>query len=484
MVRRTVKAEPKQEQFIERELTEIGSAMYKQYGVSVLEDRAIPDYRDGLNPVNRRALWAAFRLGLWHNIKPVKSARLVGDIIGKYHPHGDTACYGAVVGMTNGNSAFPLFKGEGNWGSLTSPRAAASRYTELRLSEFAQRVLLNKFYMPVVDLCPNYDSTDKEPVVLPALLPIAILNGRFGIAPGATANIPACRLDTVLSILHHAFSGTKLTPQLIFKELRFTSTYGGIERPVKTELEQRKTLFLGTKGATTLIPKVATTNSGCYILQFPSDRPIAKTLEKLLSMDIVLSATDASDTADRYGKIEVVLRKEHREPAAKTLALRRITRELSIKESYVLNFTERYTDETGQGQAKVVPKNLVTFFNDWVKWRVALETKACSYWASKAQDEINHLNLLILAVDNRALILKSLEKTCSQEELEQWLAKQLKITVKQAASIYQLRVVQLRKLERVALVQKVKEVSTKKASLVKRAKSPMPHLLSQLEDFK
>lgn len=471
------------EKYIERELSEIACDMYSKYGVAVLEDRAIPDFRDGLNPVNRRALWSAYRLAMWHNTKPVKSARLVGDIIGKYHPHGDSSAYQAVVGMTNGNSAFPLFKGEGNWGSLTSPRAAAARYTEIRLSEFAQKVVLNKFYMPVLDLCPNYDSTDKEPLVLPALLPIALLNGRFGIAPGATTNIPVCTYSSLLQVLEYAYSGNKLTPRYVFDTLRFTSTYGGVERPVKSELNQRKTLFVSKKGRTTLVPRVAVTASGCYVTQFASDQPMARSIAKLLTVDGVMDATDASDTADKYGKIEVTFKREFRKAPANTSVLRAVSLALSNKENYVLNFTERYLDNTGQGSARVLPKSLLQFFEDWVQWRVDLEIKACKYWAAKAQEELDHLNLMVLAVDNRAVILKSLEKACSQEELEAWLAKQLGITVKQAAVIYQLRVVQLRKLEKQTLLTKIKEVTLRKTTLVKRGRSPLPFLKEQLKEL-
>lgn len=486
MNRRTTKkpvVDSTPEEYVERELTEIASQMYKRYGVSVLEDRAIPDFRDGLNPVNRRSLWSAYRLGLWHNVKPVKSARLVGDIIGKYHPHGDTACYSAVVGMTNTNSAFPLFKGEGNWGSLTAPKAAASRYTELRLSEFAQKVVLNKFYMPIIELCPNYDSTDKEPVLLPALLPIALLNGRFGIAPGATTNIPACTFLSLKKVLEHIYSGNELTAKYLFDTLRFTTTYGGIERPLRTELPLRKTLFTSKKGATTIIPKVVLTNNGCYVTQFASDQPISRSIQKLLALTGVMDAADASDTADRYGKIEVTFKRELRAAPANQTMAQAITKLLSSKESYVLNFTERFVDETGQGAATVSPKSLLQFFTDWVQWRKELEVKACRYWVGKAQEEIDHLQLMVLAVDNRAVILKSLEKTCSQAELEEWLAKQLGITVKQAAIIYQLRVVQLRKLEKAALATKIKEVQSHKASLIRRGKNPFPFLKEQLAEF-
>ena len=179
----------------EIDLLDFAREHYSRYGRSVLEDRAFPDFRDGMNPVNRRTLWSAYSLGIRSNSKFVKSARIVGDVLGRYHPHSDQAAYGAMVKMTNVNgvvSNIPigLFEGEGNWGSLSNSAAAAMRYTEARLSKFSDEVLFNKFYMPVVRMIPNFDSSTVEPLILPALLPLVLLNGRSGIAPVATTNIP------------------------------------------------------------------------------------------------------------------------------------------------------------------------------------------------------------------------------------------------------------------------------------------------------
>src|ERR1700730_8657340 len=202
-------------------ILEFSKKNYYDYGISVLEDRAIPDFRDGQNPVNRRALWATHKIGLHSSAKIAKAALVVGETLGKYHPHGDVSLYKAIVGMTNTNIATGLIEGSGNWGSLSEPSAASMRYTEMRLSKFSDNVLFNKFYMPVVELCPNYDGSLQEPIILPALLPIAILNGRFGIAPGATANIPIMEYSSIIESLSKIYSGEKITAKLLYKTLKF-----------------------------------------------------------------------------------------------------------------------------------------------------------------------------------------------------------------------------------------------------------------------
>ena len=470
------------ETFEKVELTDFATKLYYEYGISVIEDRAIPDFRDGLNPVHRRLLWTAHTMGLNSKTKPVKSAKVVGMCLGNYHPHGDTSAYQALVGLTNTNSCQPLFSGEGNWGSLTEPSAAAMRYTETKLSSFSDKVFFDKFYLPVIDYCPNYDSSTKEPLVLPALLPVLLLNGKAGIAPGATVEVPAATLPSVLAALDVAFTKrNKLSPKDLYDTLRFTSTYGGKEAKPKTkeEVDDRKRLFVSTKGKTTLLPSVAITNTGYIINQFANDTSIPKVLETLAKIPEVADVEDSSSIKDVYGQVDVKLTRGT-DPRA---VLPKVLKVLTRKVNAVLNFTTRYLDDTGQGAAKLTPMSLTQFFISWVDWRFELEVKACKYWAGKAQEEIDHLNLMVLAVDNRAVILKSLEKTCSQAELEEWLAKQLGITAKQAATIYQLRVVQLRKLEKQALTTKIKEVTQRKVSLIKRGKNPLPFLKEQLKEL-
>src|SRR5512133_1214672 len=170
---------------------------YLDYAISVVKGRALPDGADGLKPVQRRILYAMNAMGLASGARPVKSARVVGDVLGRYHPHGDTAAYDALVRMAQGFTLrYPLIDGQGNFGSRDGDGAAAMRYTEARLTPIS-RLLLDEIGMGTVDFQPNYDGSTEEPRLLPARLPFLLLNGASGIAVGMATEIPSHNLREV-----------------------------------------------------------------------------------------------------------------------------------------------------------------------------------------------------------------------------------------------------------------------------------------------
>src|SRR5690554_52885 len=170
---------------------------YLDYAISVVKGRALPDLADGQKPVQRRILYAMQAVGLGPGARPVKSARVVGDVLGKYHPHGDQAAYDALVRMAQDFTLrYPLIDGQGNFGSRDGDNAAAMRYTEARLTPFS-RVLLDELDEGTVDFAANYDGSQKEPVLLPARLPVMLLNGASGIAVGMATEIPSHNLREV-----------------------------------------------------------------------------------------------------------------------------------------------------------------------------------------------------------------------------------------------------------------------------------------------
>src|SRR5258708_4256641 len=182
-------------------LSEYAERAYLEYALSVVKGRALPDVCDGQKPVQRRILYAMDRMGLGFSgasgPKPVKSARVVGDVLGKYHPHGDTAAYDAMVRMAQDFALrYPLIDGQGNFGSRDGDGAAAMRYTEARLAPIA-RLLLDEIDMGTVDFIPNYDGSAEEPKQLPARLPFVLLNGASGIAVGLATEIPSHNLREV-----------------------------------------------------------------------------------------------------------------------------------------------------------------------------------------------------------------------------------------------------------------------------------------------
>ena len=460
---------------------------YYEYGISVLEDRAFPDFRDGMNPVNRRLLWASFEMGIRSNAKFVKSARIVGSTLGLYHPHGDSSVYGALVKMTNTNTAVPLFQGEGNWGSLSDKSFAAMRYTEARLSKFADEVLFNKFYTPVIDFVPNYDGSSKEPLLLPALLPIALINGRFGIAPGAQTNIPICEYKSILRALYEIYQGQEITPEYLYKTLKFRSTYGGVEEAVEDKEDKalRESVFTSPEGKVTLYSELSydEKNHTVTVSKFARDSDMEKLIVSLSDVEGIASVQDASSTKDYYGKLVIQFKKGLKDKQYDLLK-KYVKKELSSRESYVLNFTERYVDQTGQSAAKVVPMSLTETLTRWIEWRTALERKACQYWINEDAKEIRRLELLLQAVDLIDFILSLLknEKLDTHQVYETY-SKKAKCTVDEAKYVFSRPIISLRKLEKSDLLDQKKKVEANKAKLEKRYKNPKPFMAEQLKEW-
>ena len=202
-------------------LKEYAEQAYLDYSMYVILDRALPQIGDGLKPVQRRIIYAMSELGLSAASKPKKSARTVGDVIGKFHPHGDSACYEAMVLMAQGFSyRYPIVIGQGNWGSTDDPKSfAAMRYTESRLAPYAKS-LLQELGQGTVDWVPNFDGSLKEPVVLPARLPNLLLNGTTGIAVGMSTDIPPHNLNEVAAATVHLLDNPKATVSQLMKHIK------------------------------------------------------------------------------------------------------------------------------------------------------------------------------------------------------------------------------------------------------------------------
>ena len=474
----------------EHDFYEYSEFNYLRYGMSVLEDRAIPDFRDGLNPVNRRILWSAYELGVRSTSKYVKAARIVGDTMGRFHPHGDAPIYGAMVKMTNNpgrvnNTAVALIDGAGNWGSLSSKGAAAPRYTEARLSKFSDEVLFNKFYMPVIETVPNFDSSSREPLILPSLLPVLFLTGKFGIAPGATTNIPKFNSKTLLEVLSLAYKGAELNGKLLHKHLRAVTTFGGIESKAGLKSEERKLLFTKKKGATEL-RSVYTFDEDKRILEvtgFAVDKlePIVEKLVLAKKKLGIAHVRDSSTAMSKYGILEISFKRQEAGPL-KT-HVRRVLKMLTVKANFVLNFTERSINEIGQDQARVRSMSLAKTLTEWVEWRKQLEVKACAYWINEDTKAIRRLELLMIAVDNRKIIIQSLDRDGTQDDLNKWLAKKIGITPAEAGFIYDLKVRQLRALEKKSLIAQKREVVEHREGLKQRAAKPFKFMHSQLKDL-
>src|SRR5436853_6806222 len=203
-----------------RGLEEEMRSAYLDYAMSVIVGRALPDVRDGLKPVHRRVLYVMNELGLQPNRKHVKCAQIVGEVMGKYHPHGDSAIYDALVRMAQDFSLrYPLVDGHGNFGSLDGDSAAAYRYTECRLTPVASE-LLTELSKQTVGFRPNYDGTRFEPIVIPARVPQLLMNGTTGIAVGMATNVPPHNLGELAEALVELSRDAKLETKDLLKHIK------------------------------------------------------------------------------------------------------------------------------------------------------------------------------------------------------------------------------------------------------------------------
>ena len=201
-----------EEQIIRTEYSELMQKSYIDYAMSVIIARALPDVRDGLKPVQRRTLYDMYELGIQYDRPYRKCARIVGDTMGKYHPHGDSSIYEALVVMAQEfKKGLPLVDGHGNFGSIEGDGAAAMRYTEARLQKMTQEVYLRDLDKNVVDFIPNFDGTEKEPEVLPVRVPNLLVNGADGIAVGMATSIPPHNLGEVVDAVRAYLENNEIT---------------------------------------------------------------------------------------------------------------------------------------------------------------------------------------------------------------------------------------------------------------------------------
>lgn len=462
-------------------LLEVTKRNLKAYGQEVVEQRAIPDYRDGLKPVHRFILWSCYNLGLKYGTPFKKAARTVGDVIGKYSPHGDGATYQAMVGLAGvrsddgknwvaRNASVPLIEGYGNWGDNLD-NAAAMRYTEARLSEFSTKYLLDPVYLAVTDYVPNFSGDEKVPLVLPAKLPVLLLNGAVSIAFGVAAECPAFKAAGVLKLVKLCLSGTKITPLICAKTLEFAPVFGGVcisDRPDILSFHKNG------NGSLMFIPEMeidekkrtVTLTSSCPGLS--SSTSWSTLTDRLSAMREVKYA---SDSTDRHGyKFEVAAERGVPFEAFIDQIADAVTR----KYSYNIGITVRELDNVEFKRVTVADT-----VNYWCEWRVGLEIKVLKHLIELDLLKLARLELMLLAVNNLKVIMASLSK----EDSAAYISQQLKISLEDANTILDMKVRQLKSLERTKIQAQIKEVKTSINDLRRDLKNPTKRILLSLDSI-
>lgn len=426
---------------------------YLDYAMSVIISRALPDVRDGLKPVHRRILYAMWNMGLKAGSKFRKSATVVGEVLGKYHPHGDIAVYDSMVRMAQDFAMrYPLISGQGNFGSMDGDTAAAMRYTEAKLSHISEEMLYD-LEKETVDFVDNYDRTQKEPRVLPAKLPNILLNGTMGIAVGMATNIPPHNIGEVVDGLTFLIDHPKATISdltsrvlgpdfptggLIFDKKEITQVYatgrGGIVMRARADIvEQKKGVF------------------NIVINEIPYQVNKASLIEKIaeLTRDKKIEGIkDIRDESDKEGvRVVIELKKE----AFPRKVLNRLYTLTQLQDKFHVNMLALVDGI----QPRVL--NLKQTLECYIKHRQEVVTRRTKYDLKKAKERAHILEGLKKALDHISEIIKTIKKSKTKEIAHKNLVKQFRFTNIQAQAILDMRLSQLAALERKKIEDELKE---------------------------
>ena len=435
---------------------------YIDYAMSVIASRALPDVRDGLKPVQRRVLYSMIELNNGPDKPHRKCARIVGDTMGKYHPHGDSSIYGALVNMAQEwSTRYPLVDGHGNFGSVDGDGAAAMRYTEARLSKISMEMLadINK---NTVDFQPNFDETEKEPVVLPARYPNLLVNGTSGIAVGMATNIPPHNLKEVISAV------VKIIDNIV-EEDRETAIEEILELIKGPDFPTGATI-LGTRGieeayrtgrgkirvrAVTNIETLPNGKTEIHVTELPYMVNKARLIEKIAELvrdKKIDGITALNDHSSREG-MDICI--ELRRDVNANVLLNRLYKHTQLQDTFgviMLALDEKL-------QPKVM--NILDMLRAYLKHQEDVVTRRTKYDLNKAQERAHILEGLLKALDNIDNVIKIIRSSRNVQEAKAELMKEFALTEAQAQAIVDMRLRALTGLEREKLEAEYNELMEK-----------------------
>ena len=440
-------------------LRDYAEKAYLDYSMYVILDRALPHIGDGLKPVQRRIVYAMSELGLKATAKYKKSARTVGDVIGKFHPHGDSAAYEAMVLMAQDFSyRYPLIDGQGNWGSPDDPKSfAAMRYTESRLTPYAE-VLLSELGQGTVDWQPNFDGTLEEPTVLPAQVPNLLLNGTTGIAVGMATDIPPHNLNEVVSATIHLLESPKATVADLCKHIQ------GPDFPTEAEIitpeEELRTLYETGRGALRVRAAYQIEDGAVVIHALPYQVSGAKVLEQIAAQMQARKLPMVSDLRDES---------DHEHPTRLVLVPRSNRIDLDDVMSHLFATTD--LERTYRVNLNVIGidgrpavKSLVTILREWLAFRKATVKRRLEYRLERVERRIHILEGYLVAFLNIDEVIRIIRE---EDEPKAVLMKTFKISDVQAEAILDLKLRNLAKLEEMKIRGEQDELAEERDSLKK-----------------
>jgi topoisomerase-4 subunit A len=432
---------------------------YLNYAMYVIRDRALPFIGDGFKPVQRRIVYAMSELNLRSTAKYKKSARTVGDVLGKFHPHGDSACYEAMVLMAqNFSYRYPLIDGQGNWGSNASPKEfAAMRYTEARLSAYAD-VFLNELSMGTIDWAPNFDGTLSEPQMMPARLPNVILNGSTGIAVGMATDIPSHNLNEVVDACIHLIDNPKSTIEDICGIIQGPDFPTGAE--IITSKEEIVNIYRSGQGMIRMRATYEYENGDIIIASLPYQVSPARVIEQIAlqmrekKLSMVSDVRDLSDQ-DEPTRLMIMPRSNRVDKEALISHLFATT---DLEKSYKVNMTMIGLNRKPQ------TLGLLEILKQWLKYRKQTVVRRLEFRLNKINERLHILEGLLIAHLNLDEIIRIIREN---DEPKPVLIKKFKLSNAQAEAILQIRLRQLARLEEIKIKTEKQDLEEEKDRLEK-----------------
>ena len=428
---------------------------YMDYAMSVIVGRALPDARDGLKPVHRRILYGMHELGVTHNRPHKKSARIVGDVLGKYHPHGDVAVYDTMVRMAQDFSyRYPLVDGQGNFGSVDGDAAAAMRYTEARLSKIAEELLLD-LEKDTVEWSPNFDNSLKEPRILPAKLPNLLINGSSGIAVGMATNMPPHNLaevvDGVIRVIEEPEVSIEELMQIIkapdFPTGGIITGYEGIKRAYETG---RGSIRIRAKAEIEIKGK----KEQIVINEIPYQVNKSRLVEEIAEFAKkykVDSISGLRDESDRKGMRIVI---ELKAGANSAIILNRLYKHTQLENTFgVINLA------LIDGEPRVL--TLKELIECYIKHRKEVTIRRLQYELKRAEKRLHILKGLIIAISNIDEVIRLIKAASDTKTAKSALIARFELSEEQAKEILDMRLSRLSALERDKIETERAELETK-----------------------
>lgn len=455
---------------------------YLDYSMYVILDRALPHIGDGLKPVQRRILYAMSELGLSAGAKFKKAARTVGDVLGKFHPHGDTACYEAMVLMAQPFSyRYPFVHGQGNWGSTDDPKSfAAMRYTEAKLTPFAS-LLLSELGQGTVDWQPNFDGTLKEPINLSARVPNVLLNGGTGIAVGMATDIPPHNLKEVVQACIYLLEN----PKAELEEL--IAILPGPDYPTEAEIitskADLKAIYEKGHGSVRMRAVYQKEGPDVVITALPHQTSGAKVLEQIaqqMQSKKLPMVSDLRDETDHENPTRLVITPRSNRVDVEQL-MHHLFATTDLEKSYRVNLNIIGLD----GKPRV--KSLLVLLREWLTFRKETVKRRLEYRLDKINTRLHILDGLLIAFLNIDEVIRIIRET-DEPKIE--LIKVFKLTERQAEAILEIKLRQLAKLEEIKIRAEQQALNEEKETLEATLNSPQRmktliknELLAVVEDF-